>query len=119
MTASKYLKDLGHAMVERTDGDDIIQASFLEGIYDLMLGLLDKELQSLVSLGHDAAAITFGKAKEGAIEAHNFSVALSLTSIRSAKGKGKELAESPTPNPTLAQSVYSIGMSKVINDSKD
>jgi hypothetical protein len=72
VTTSKYLKDLGHAMVERTDGDDIIQASSSEGIYDLMLGLSDKEFRSLVSLGHDAAAITFGKAKEGAIEAHNF-----------------------------------------------
>jgi hypothetical protein len=42
VTASKYLKDLGHAVVERTDGDDIIQASSLKGIYDLvMLGLLD------------------------------------------------------------------------------
>ncbi len=119
MTASKYLKDLGHAVVERSDGDDIIQASSLEGIYDLMLGLSDKERWSLVSCGHDAAAITFGEAKEGAIEAHNFSVALSLTSICSAKGKGKETAESPTPNPTLAESVYSIGTSKVTNDSED
>ena len=119
MTASKYLKDLGHTVVERTDGDNIIQASSLEGIYDLLLGLLDKECWSLVSLGHDATAITFGKAKEGAIEAHNFSAALSLTLICSAKGKGKESAESPTPNPTLAQSVYSIGMSKVTNDSEE
>jgi hypothetical protein len=91
----------------------------LEGIYDLPLGLSDKERQSLVSLGHDPAAITFGEAKEGAIKAHNFSAALSLTSIFLAKGKGKESAESPTPNPTLAQSVYSIGTSKVTNDSKE
>ena len=68
--ASKYLKDLGHVVVKRTDGDDIIQASSLEGIYDLTLGLLDKECWLLVSLWCDAAAITFGKAKEGAIEAH-------------------------------------------------
>jgi hypothetical protein len=106
VTASKYLKDLGHAVVERTDGDNIIQASSLEGIYDLTLGLLDKERWLLVSLGHNAAAITFGEAKEGAIEAHNFSAALSLTSIWLAKGKGIESAESLTPNPTLAQSVY-------------
>jgi hypothetical protein len=83
------------------------------------LGLSDKKRWLLVSLGHDAAAITFGKAKEGAIKAHNFSVASSLTSICSAKGKGKESAESPTPNPTLAQSVYSIGTSKVTNDSEE
>jgi hypothetical protein len=119
VTASKFPKDLGHAMVKRSDGDNIIQASSLEGIYDLMLGLSDKECWSLVSRGHNAAAITFDKAKEWAIEAHNFTDALSLTPIRSAKGMGKETAESPTPNPTLAQSIYSIGTSKVTNDSED
>ncbi len=63
MTASKYLKDLGHAVVKRTDGDDIIQASSLEGIFDLTLGLSDKEHWLLVSRGYDAAAIIFGEAK--------------------------------------------------------
>jgi hypothetical protein len=47
---SKYLKDLGHAVVDRTDGDDIIQAKKSEGLYDLTLGLLDKEGRSLVAL---------------------------------------------------------------------
>ena len=60
VTASKYLKDLGQAVVKRTDGDDIIQASSLKGIYDLTLGLPDRERRLLVSHGHDAAAITFG-----------------------------------------------------------
>jgi hypothetical protein len=119
VTASKYLKDLGHAVVERTDGDDIIQASSLEGIYDLTLGLSDKERRSLVRRGHDAAAITFGEAKEGSIEAHNFSAALSLTSLRSTKGIGRGALESPALNPTLAQSVYSIGTSKVTNESEE
>ncbi len=62
VTTSKYLKDLGHAVVNRTDGDDIIQASSSEGIYDLTLGLSNKEHRLLVSLGHDATAISFGKA---------------------------------------------------------
>jgi hypothetical protein len=119
VTASKYLKDLGHAVVDRSDGDDIIQVLSLEGIYDLTLGLSDKERRSLVSRGHDAAAITFGEAKEGSIEAHNFSAALSLTSLRSAKGRGRGVAESLAPDPTLAQSVYSIGTSKVTNDSEE
>ena len=73
MTASKYLKDLGRAVVDRMDGDDIIQASSSAGIFDLTLGLSDKERRLLASCGHDAAAITFDEAKEGAIEAHNFS----------------------------------------------
>jgi hypothetical protein len=68
-------------------------------------------------LGYDAAAITYGKVKEGAVEAHNFSAALSVTSLHLAKGKGAE--ETPAPTPTLAQSVYSLGTSKVTKDSED
>ena len=119
VTASKFLKDLGHAVVDRTDGDDIIQASSSVGIFDLTLGLSDKERRSLASCGHDAAAITFGEAKEGAIEAHNFSSALSLTSLRSAKKGGKSASKLPAQDMTLAQSVYSIGTSKVTNESDD
>ena len=114
--SSKYLKDLGHAVVDRTDGNDIIQALNLEGIYDLALGLSDKERRSLVALrGYNAAAITYGKAKEGAIEAHNFSAASSITSLHSAREKGAE--EGPGPTPTLAQLVYSIGTSRVTKES--
>ncbi len=117
VTASKYLKDLGHAVVEHADGDDIIGASTSEGIYDLTLGLSDKERRSLIGRGYDAAAITYGEAKEGAIKAHNFSVALFITSLHSAKRRVME--ETPDPNPTLAQSVYSIGTSRVTHDSED
>ncbi len=42
--------------------------------------------------------------------------ALSLTSLRSTK---RGALASPASNPTLAQSVYSIGTSKVTNDSKE
>ena len=44
-------------------------------------------------------------------------MALSVTSLHSAKGKGAE--ETPAPTPTLAQSVYSIGTSKETKDSAD
>ncbi len=75
--SSKYLKELGHAVVDTTDGDDIIQASNLEGIFDLSLGLSDRERRSLMTTrGYDTAAITYGNAKEGSTEAHNFSAAL-------------------------------------------
>jgi hypothetical protein len=116
--SSKYLKDLGHMVVERTDGDDIIHASTSEGIYDLTLGLSDKERWSLIALhGYDDAAITYSKAKEGAVEAHDFSAALSVTSLHLAKKKGAK--ETPAPTPTLAQSVYSIGTSRVTNYSEE
>jgi hypothetical protein len=102
VTSSKYLKDLGHAVVERTDGDDIIYATTSAGIYDLTLGLSNKEWRLLVALrGYNTAAITYGEAKEGAVEAHNFSAALSVTSLHLAKGKGVE--EKPGPTLTLAQ----------------
>jgi hypothetical protein len=42
---------------------------------------------------------------------------LSVTSLHSAKGKGAE--DKPGPTPTLAQSVSSLGMSKVTKDSED
>ena len=118
VTASKYLKDLGHAVVDRLEGDDIIQASSSSGIYDLTLGLSDKERRSLASRGHNAAAITYGEAKDGAIEAHNFSSALSITSLRSAKKGDKGAAMLPAKNRTLEQSVYSI-TSKVTNESEE
>jgi hypothetical protein len=104
--------------VERTDGDDIIHTTTSAGIYNLTLGLSNKDRWLLVALqGYNAAAITYGKAKEGAVEAHNFSAALSVTSLNLAKGKGAE--EKPGPTPTLAQLVYSIGTSKVTKDSED
>ncbi len=49
VTSSKYLKDFGHAVVDRTDGDGIYLASTSEGIYDLTLGLSDREWRSLVA----------------------------------------------------------------------
>jgi hypothetical protein len=118
VTLSKYLKDLGHAVADRTDGDDVIQATTSESLYDLTLGLSDKKRRSLVALwGYDAAAITYGIAKEGSVEAHNFSAYLSVTSLHLAKAK--RVQETPASTPTLAQSVYSIGTSKVTKDSED
>jgi hypothetical protein len=45
VTKSKYLKDLGHAAVDQSNADDIINAATTQGIYDLTLGLSDKERQ--------------------------------------------------------------------------
>jgi hypothetical protein len=75
-------------VVDRTDGDSIILTSTSEGIYDLTLGLSDSERQSLVTTrSYNAAAITYGEAKKGAVETHNISAALSVTSLHTAKGK--------------------------------
>jgi hypothetical protein len=118
VTSSKYLKDFIHAVVDRTDGDNIILASTSEGIYDLTLGLSDRERRSLVTTrGYNTAAITYGKAKEGAVEAHNSSAAVSVTSLHSAKGK--EPDEKSVTAQTLVISVYSIGTSRVTKDLDD
>jgi hypothetical protein len=49
VTLSKYLKEFGHTVVDRTDRDNIIHASTFEDIYDLALGLSNRERQSLVA----------------------------------------------------------------------
>ncbi len=62
VTKSKFLKDLGHAAVDQSNADNIINAATTQGIYDLMLGLLDKERRVLVvGKANEASAITYGQ----------------------------------------------------------
>ncbi len=37
------MKDLGHAVINQLDANNIINAATTQGIYDLTLGLSDKE----------------------------------------------------------------------------
>jgi hypothetical protein len=70
VTKSKYMKDLGYAVVDDQDADDIINAATTQGIVDLTLGLSNKEKRMMViGKTHDASTITFGEAKEGSMEA--------------------------------------------------
>ena len=70
VTKSKYKKDEGYAVVNDQDADDIINAATTQGIFDLTLGLSDKEKRTMIiGRTHDVSAITFGKAKEGSMEA--------------------------------------------------
>ncbi len=88
VTQSKYLKDLGHAGVDQSDANNIINAAMTQGIYDLTLGLSDKERQVMVAgKAHEASAITYGEAREGAMEAHNFSLSASITTTHSRNKK--------------------------------
>jgi hypothetical protein len=43
VTKSKYLKDLSHTVIDQTDANNIPNATTTQGIYDLTLGLSDKE----------------------------------------------------------------------------
>ncbi len=119
VTQSKYLKDLGHAAVDQSDADGIINAAMTQGIYDLTLGLSDKERQVMVAgKAHEATAITYREAREGVMEAHNFSSNASITTTHS-KNEKKGDAKSVSSEKTLAKSVYSIDTLKVTEDDTD
>ncbi len=84
ITRSKYITDKGYAVLDESNSDDIINAAAEEGIFDTTLGLSEKERRSVIAgKGHNASEIMFGEAKEGAVEAHNFSSSMSITTIHS------------------------------------
>ena len=58
----------------------------------------------------------FGEAKEGAVEAQNFSSSMSITTIHS---KNVNESNSIASQKTLAKSVFSIGTSKITCDGSD
>ncbi len=121
VTKSKYMKDLGHAVVDDQDADDIINAAATQGIFDLTLGLSDKEKRTMaIGKIHNASAITFGKAKEGSMEAYNFSSVQSVTSTHSINEK-KKAAKTDALVRSLTKFVYSIdtGTSKVTAEDTD
>ncbi len=107
-TKSKYIKDPGHAIIDQTDADDIINAATTQGIYDLTLGLLDKERRTMVAgKAHKASAITYWEAREGLMEAHNFPSATLITSIHTRNEKKRD-ASSVAMFKSLAKSVFAI-----------
>ncbi len=98
--------------------DDILHVANAEGIYDLSLGLLEKEKRlSIAGKSHNASAISFGEATEGAVEAHKFSVLASVTTTHSCNKKKRD-AELVVTKQTLAKSIMSIRTTKVTNESK-
>ncbi len=55
----------------------------------------------------------FGEAKEGAVEAHDFSSSMSITTTHS---KNENDSKSVVSQKTLAKSVFSVGTSKITSD---
>jgi hypothetical protein len=114
ITKSKYVSNRGYAVLDETDSDNIINEVAGEGIYNTLLGLLDKERrEATASKGYNASAIMFGEAKEGAVEAYNFSSSASITTLHL---KNVSNSRSVTREKTLAKSVFSIATSKVTSD---
>jgi hypothetical protein len=121
VTKSKYMKDLGHAVVNDQDADNIINAAATQGIFDLTLGLSNKEKRTMaIGKIHNASTITLGKAKEGSMEAYNFSSVQLVTSTHSTNEK-KKAAKTNASVRSLAKFVYSIdtGTSKVTAEDTD
>jgi hypothetical protein len=89
--------------------------------YNLTLGLLDKERRTLVAgKAYEASAITFGEAKEGSMEPHNFLSTASIISTHTRNEK-KQDASSVATAKSLAKSVFSIetSTSKVTEDDME
>jgi hypothetical protein len=117
ITKSKYIPNKGYAVLDELNSDNIINAVEEEGIFDTTLGLSERERRSAIAgKGHDASDIMFGEAKEGAVEAHNFSSSMSITTIHS---KNVNDSNSVPSQKTLAKSVFSVGTSKITSDGSD
>jgi hypothetical protein len=115
------MKDLGYAVVNDQDTDNTINASTTRGIYDLTLGLSDKE-KKMMAIGkiHALSAITYGKMKEGSMEAYNFSSVQSVTSTLLDQRENEGYQNNALVR-SLTKSVYSIdtGTSKVTADNTE
>jgi hypothetical protein len=118
VTRLKYLSTKGYAMLTKEDSNDIIHATSSNGIYDMTLGLSDKEQREMAtSQAYNASVILFGEAKEGAMEAYNFSLSASITTIHSKNRTDKSIASAKT----LAQTLFSVetATSKVTDGEDD
>ena len=101
---------------ERKDEDDIINAANKTGLFDMSLGLSDKEQRErMAKSGYNELAISFGEAKVGSMEAYNFSARASITTVHAEKeGKGTSVASAKT----MAKSVFSIA-TNITSGSED
>ena len=88
------------------DEKDIINAANNSGLFDMSLGLSDKEQRKrMAKMGYNESAISFGEAKVGSMEAYNFSSGMSITTLHEEKeGQGTSVASAKT----MAKSVISI-----------
>ena len=86
VTKSKYIKEKGIAVMKDSDEDDIINAANKTGLYNMSLGLSEKEQRErMAKSGYNESAISFGEAKVGSMEAYNFSAGASITTVHAEK----------------------------------
>ena len=116
VTKSKYLKEKGVTVMKDSEEDDIINAANKTGLFDMSLGLSDKEqCERMAKTGHIDSAITFRDAKVGSMEAYNFSAGTSITTVHAEReGEGTSVASAKT----MAKLVFSI-VTNVTSGSED
>jgi hypothetical protein len=106
VTKSKYIKEKGFAIVKDSDKDNIINAANNSGLFDLSLGLSDKEQRDRIAkTSYNDSAIIFKDTKAGSMEAYNFSSGASITTLHEEReGEGISVASAKR----IAKSVFSI-----------
>lgn len=116
VTKSKYIKEKGIAVMKESDEDDIINAANKTGLFDMSLGLSDKEQRERrAKSDYNESAISFGEAKVDSMEAYNFSAGASITTVHAEKeGTGTSVASAKT----MAKSVFSIA-TNITSGSED
>ena len=116
ITRSKYNKLARYAVVEEEQCDNIIRAAEEAGV-NTTLGLSQQAIQERhQNREYNASAITYGEVREGAMDAHNFTDELSLTTTKTNKNTGAQLADG---KHTLAQSVYSVETREQLGSDKE
>ena len=117
VTKSKYFKEKGIAVMKDSDEDDIINAANKTGLFDMSLGLSEKEQRErMAKSGYNELAISFGEAKVGSMEAYNFSAGASITTVHAEnEGKGESVASAKT----MAKSVFSIATNITSGSEED
>jgi hypothetical protein len=89
-----------------SDKDDIINAANKTGLFNMSLGLSDKEQrEQMAKTEYNELATSFREAKVGSMEAYNFSSGASITMVHAEQeGKGTSVASAKM----TAKSVFSI-----------
>ncbi len=102
--------------MKESDEDDIINAANKTGLFDMSLGLSDKEQRERrAKSDYNESAISFGEAKVDSMEAYNFSAGASITTVHAEKeGTGTSVASAKT----MAKSVFSIA-TNITSGSED
>jgi hypothetical protein len=106
VTKSKYIEEKGFAVMKDSDENNIINVANNSGLFDMSLGLSEKEqCKRMSKTNYNESAITFGEAKAGSMEAYNFLSEASITTLHTEKEGGGAPGASAK---TMAKSLLSI-----------